>query len=756
MLVDKDSYNRMKRSMRTWSNSSSNDYLTDNGVKGRIIMAKRGDQFCGWCVAWLGVLSSSIAIAGDPLEFIPAEAVVVTRIGPLDGLADDTFGMLHAILPKELIDEIAESEAMWAKSVGEAVGSAAHLENDPKAVDLSRPIYTAMLPVEVESDDESRIDLKSPASVEPFYAAQWIPVQPEQRSETASAANVGSQDLENSSTTTETAKKQQDTSSVYGRALPMPDDARLVPGSIAIDRPPRQPVAYYVVAQDATRLQRAVLGVEEDSELVIKHRNDGIDAVTSEQTTWYFAKHGEWIVYTPVEDCIPLLLAAADPPKESFAKVIDDSTKQVLETGDFAAVVNLGEGVEACRHELEASKAQAQAWIRSAFGEGGTFTAELESQGVDLEDGRLLIEDFVDKGLDAIMELRWLAVNVNIEESGLHGDTELTVAAGGILEPILKQYVPSRLDTLARLPQGAALYCGNTASPKVWLEFLDRLMKTEPEGPDRRMWAAAMKDLEAARPIERAVSVAAERQPGRGVLTVELTAAVQPDALREYKKYLVTKQPSKSSEHMGIKLKQWYEEGFGTLDGRSVDLITERREYHEPENEEDGSNGLTAPVSQAISKRVYGHHREIRQATVDQLLVRASGLGQENLRQYLAQLGSSEGLAGGNESFTAARAKLHDEANLIVLVDLKQALAGAIALAKEIPQAQMVLALLQLSNWQPPKQPTYSGLSVRIEPTRVKTRWFVPVSQLEYKDILLKLQASEFVQLERTQPSGEP
>jgi hypothetical protein len=475
------------------------------------------------------------------------------------------------------------------------------------------------------------------------------------------------------------------------------------------------PVAYLVQTKDEMKLRRAVLRAADGDMLQTEKRPDGFERASKGDRTWFFARRGDWVVYTAKEPVVKLL--TFDRTKEkTFASLLTPRAAGVVGAGDISAIVNVGRLTTTFKTQLEDLRRQAIQGIETAgddaLGAGGLSPAVT----------RKLLVNLVNALADAAYDVQWAAGRLNFSAEGFAAEGVLGVKAGSPGDGLLAAHPASALDALGLLPGGAPAYYGvhvHFAQIAKWMEgWLPEALAgdaTRRDAVQRTLQALGKAGLG-----QLAASFNMPVDPKSGYLASLLMQAKDTEAVRGLMRDYELLSGETSTEF--LKATAEFQPKAETYKGHSVDLVTQKIHF-------DASANAELAILGEFFKRFFGGDSlQTRVTAVEGMVVQATGNDPKFLARLVDSLSSGEGVLGLEESFAKTRDRLGKDANFVVLLNVPQLIVEFVRTFRDIPPLDMVIGQLPF-NFDAQPAASYAGLAIATESHGLSVHVFVPTAQ---------------------------
>jgi hypothetical protein len=493
---------------------------------------------------------------------------------------------------------------------------------------------------------------------------------------------------------------------------------RTAPALAALFPMPSEPesVAFVVRAKDEMKLRRAVIGASDGDKIDAEKRDDGFEKVTKGSTSWFFAKHGDWTVYTSNES-VAKLMAPAAAKDHPFGKLLDSATRDVLARGDLAAVVNIARLTDTFKTEINQAREQVLQQIEQAP------DADLIGAGVDPAVARDVLRSLVNGGFDAVFDARLAAGRVNFSADGAAAEGLLTVKPGSAAAGLLAAHPPSAFDTLGLLPAGAPAYYGVFANYGQIADLGGKLMEklVKNNGELTKQMRESLDQLAKAGMGQLVAGFAFPADASSGMIVSMLVQAKDVAATRAaFHAYQQLGQAAPANPMFTQTTE--YKEKAETYKNRSVDIQTTRFKFDAGENSD-------LAILNGFFKRIFGEDGlQTRITDLEGVLVEVTGNDPKYLARVVDGLESGEGVLGLSDAFAKTRDKLGKEANFIALFNVPQLIVDAVKAFRDIPPLDMVLGQLPF-NFDATPAASFGGISIGTQPNGLRLHVYIPVSQ---------------------------
>lgn len=478
-----------------------------------------------------------------------------------------------------------------------------------------------------------------------------------------------------------------------------------------------EPVAWMVKTSDEAKLRRAVLKAGADDALAAEKRDDGFEKLSKDGRDWFFARRGEWVVYTRREEVVKSL--AFDPRTQStFAKMFAGRAADLASEGDAAVLVNINRLIEVYGNKLDELRDKVRRQIDSLPKEylGG------DSSALDPRATKKVYADLAELAINAVYDAEWAAGRVNFTAAGVSAAGLLGIKGDTATNDVLVANPPTTFETLGLLPAGASVYTAYTSySPGLidWSRDWLKLAYGENTETTKKL-LDSLDAIVAAEVSSTAASFAFPSGADTSITTVSLTQAKDPEKLRGA---LTAYEPAANQQDtplfsQSVELKA----GAESYQNHAIDLLTTHYKYKE-----------VADPGQAIGQKFMekmfgGESVETRLTALEGMVVKAGGNDPKYLHSAIDGLQTGEKVLGLDDAYAITRDQLAEKANVVVMLNAPRLVIDLISMARSIPPLDVALAAAPLNLGAQPAT-SYAGFSLGTQPQALRIDAFIPVSQ---------------------------
>lgn len=391
---------------------------------------------------------------------------------------------------------------------------------------------------------------------------------------------------------------------------------------------------------------------------------------------------------------------------------IDASSKKLFDDSDLSVLVHLRQLTKAFETELQQAEPQLDAILNQI---SGAVPDVQRAQIVPMLDMYRVLGKSAVQG---VRDSQSLTLAVSVSKDAIRFEDRLQVSEGTATAKFFAAQPTSELSLMNRLPANKLLYVGfkaDMAGMVDWSMNISKAWLGNSSDEQKAQFDAAAKEMRSLKWNEMAFyfsldPMASGALRGASVMEVTPTAKMRELSHSMMKMMSEIKVP-------GLTQTMKLEPAAEKIGGVEVDRITMKQEVD--------SSLDPLGIQKKIRDILFG------EAGMQQLVLyqptralQTFGGDKSELEGLLASLASS---TSNDTVRTAARKRLFEKANLVVLGDLARAVVNGVKIAareKFLPFDAAVLDALEL-------QPSFIGLAVACEPTAVRVQCEVPVAQAE-------------------------
>ena len=439
------------------------------------------------------------------------------------------------------------------------------------------------------------------------------------------------------------------------------------------------------------------------------------------EDTFEIAENEDWLICAM--DAV-LLEDFDSDDVESFSEVLDDKTAALFGSGHISVVLNGGQLKEDFADELEAADEQLEQAIDAIVQQATQANPAMNMEavfGIYKEMGKALLQ--------AVRDSDSLVISLEFKEDVFQVDTLMTVAESTATAKFLESQPVSKMERLTSIPAGQLGYFAAHGKIDTLMEMIRPLSSGLIIDEDAK--ARMLKAMDIVQDVKFGTMA------GGGTLLPDEDASLRFVGISELSPAAKLKEAMQlmgsgvEYETAGVKMKQTYEADAEKLDGESVDIF--RTEQAVPE-------GLDPTgMQKAINEKFYGSEGIVQRILVkDDVMYQSMGGGLDSLKGLLA------GKSWTDEKLIAARTGLHEEANVVFLVDMPNSVLQVARAVLETNALPVPVKADQLDGLE--IDPSYAGFSIAAGKGTLESRGTIPVET--FKGFV---QAGMFLQSMRNQ-----
>jgi hypothetical protein len=471
-----------------------------------------------------------------------------------------------------------------------------------------------------------------------------------------------------------------------------------------------EPVVRIVKTADEAKLRRAVLKAGADETLPVEKRDDGFEKISKDGRDWFFARRGEWVLYTPREEVVKSIAA--------FDKPFAAPAGEMMDEGEAGVIINVARLIEVYGDKLDEQRDKLRRYIDDLPKEllGG------DNSTTDPRATKKMYSDLAELAINAGYDAEWATGRVNLSAAGVGLAVLLGIKADTSTSDLLAANPPTSFEALGLLPAGATAYVAYTSySPGLieWSRDWLKLAYGENTETTKKL-LAALDVIAAAQVSTTSTSFSFPSGVDTSMTTVSLKQAKDAEKLRGA---LAEYEPAANQQDTPLFSQSVERQADAEkYQDRPVDLLTTHVKF------KDVADPGQQIGQKFLEKLFGGLEMQTRLTTVEGMVVQAGGNDPKYLHSALDALQSGEKIVGLDEAYAAARDQLAEKANVIFLLNAPRLIIDLISLFRTIPPLDMVLAQAPINLGAQPAT-SYAGFSLGTQPQAVRLDAFIPVSQ---------------------------
>ncbi|HEV3344646.1 MAG TPA: hypothetical protein VG125_29995 [Pirellulales bacterium] len=470
-----------------------------------------------------------------------------------------------------------------------------------------------------------------------------------------------------------------------------------------------EPMVRIVKTADEAKLRRAVLKAGADEALPAEKRDDGFEKISKDGRDWFFARRGEWVLYTPREEVVKAL-SAFDKPFAAPAADVGE--------GEATLIVNIGRLIEVFGDKLDEQRDKLRRQIddlpKEFLGGDGSST--------DPRAMKKMYADLAELAINAVYDAEWATGRVNFSASGVGVAVLLGIKADTSTSDVLAANPPTNFESLGLLPAGAAVYIAYSSySPGLtdWTRDWLKLAYGENTETTKKL-LAALDAIVASQVATTSTSFSLPSGLSTSITSVSLKQAKDADKLRSA---LGEYEPAANQQDTPLFSQSVERQADAEkYQDRPVDLLTTHVKF------KDVADPGQQIGQKFLEKLFGGSELQTRLTTVEGMVVQAGGNDPKYLHAAMDALQSGEKVVGLDEAYAVTRDQLAEKANVVALINAPRLIIDLISLFRTIPPIDMLLAQAPINLGAQPAT-SYAGISLGTQPQGVRLDAFIPVTQ---------------------------
>jgi hypothetical protein len=471
-----------------------------------------------------------------------------------------------------------------------------------------------------------------------------------------------------------------------------------------------EPFVRIVKTSDEAKLRRTVLKAGADETLPAEKRDDGFEKISKDGRDWFFARRGEWVLYTPREEVAKAVSA--------FAKPFTAPAADMMGEGQASVIVNIVRLIEVYGDKLDEQRDKLRRQIDTLPKEflGG------DSSAIDPRATKKVYADLAELAINAAYDAEWATGRVNFSAAGVGVAALLGIKPDTMTGDVLAANPPANFEALGLLPAGATAYVAYTSYSPGLLEWSRDWLKLAygEESDTTKKLLAALDNIAAAQVSTTSTSFSLPSGQNTGMATVSLTQAKDGEKLR---RAMGEYEPAANQQDTPL-FSQTVERQADAekYQDHPVDLLTTRiklKEVADPGQQ----------IGQKLLEKLFGGgEMQTRLTTVEGMVVKAGGNDPKYLHAAVDALQSGEKVLGLDEAYAVTRDQIAEKANVILLLNAPRLIIDLISLLRTIPPLDVALAQAPINLGSQPAT-SYAGVSLGTQPQALRLDAFIPVSQ---------------------------
>lgn len=363
------------------------------------------------------------------------------------------------------------------------------------------------------------------------------------------------------------------------------------------------------------------------------------------------AENKSWLICTPDA---ALLADFGDEDLESIDSAFDEKSTAMLMAGHIGIGVNAEQLKDNFADDLESAEEHLDDAIESMVRQ-----VQQASPGTDMKAVFGIYREIGTAFLQAVRDSESAAVSIAFTEEAFQVDMLLAMTEGTQTAKFLATQPVSSLDRLTSVPEGMLAYMAMHGDPKAMIDMTEKMMSG--------MLKDTAQKEKIAKSLEMMRTVKFGTLAGGGTLTPDEDGAMRYMAVSEMSPASAMQEAMKSMgdsaeyEIGGVRQTQSYEADAEQLDGQSVGIFRLKQTL---------PAGLDPTgMQEAMNKKFYGPDGIVQRILVkDDVVYQSMGGGLDALKQLTTSKTWTD------DTLLKARARQHEKANAVVLVDMPNSL----------------------------------------------------------------------------------
>jgi hypothetical protein len=414
----------------------------------------------------------------------------------------------------------------------------------------------------------------------------------------------------------------------------------------------------------------------------------------------------DWVIYSGTADEIP------DPaePGSGISSVMTAESAAVFARGDLSLFINTAHLTDVYTDQIAKGRTQIDAVLQQI-----AAVAASQSNGVNMETIMGMYGTMIQGAFQGLEDSRGCSVAFLVDAEGLQIEKHLAFADGSKTAQALEDNPTSEMQSLSRLPAGAAGYFGIHGDMQRFIDWgwsINASLLANDPGKTQKFEVIKQQWQE----IEFGEMVGAFElgSADDGLFQYRAIVEAQPiskvrDGMREMMDVLGTIKTAGMTQTMTLK------PDAETIGSHSIDLLTVKQEF-DPSADPSGAQ-------QKVQEMMFGPGGMIsRIAFLDGRYAQTMGGGREAMESLLKSLDHPSG-----ENLPDAREGLNETSNVLVLVDVPRVAVSGLTFAGTIPDVSLPVNADELAQIE--LEGSYLGYTLATETDALRVRVNVPVEQ---------------------------
>lgn len=436
---------------------------------------------------------------------------------------------------------------------------------------------------------------------------------------------------------------------------------------------------------------------------------DKEEAKVAMEQTFEFIEHEGWLICSPEGRHFNEFEGMKSDKLDSAASVLDAPTKALLQKGHLGVAVNALLLREAFADELNSAEDRLEELLQ-AMGE------QIKQTNPSMEVGYVLdiYRDLGKSLLQVVQDSESAGLSIQVTEDALRIDKLLTVGKDSGTAAFFATQPVNEMARLKSIPEGQAGYMALHGNPDSLLKWSTKLIETMLKDEEQKK--LTLKALEGISEVEFGTMAAGGDILPEEEIALRTYSVAEITPTRYFRDVMTSLGNGVEYEIAGLKQLQTYEANAEKIGNDSVDIYRVKQTLP-AELDPLG-------MQRKINEKLYGTEGIVQRILYrDDVLFQTMGGGLDAMKLLHA---SPE---WKDETLLAARARQHEKANLIVLVDLPNSVYKFAKLIIGTGLLPLPIQSEQLEGFELPA--SYSGLSMALEENRLSTTVNVSVETFQ-------------------------